>query len=67
MRHVGEVRSLKFKTRFSEVEMFRKFVWFLLRERSFDPAALQDVLHLKAVLGLSQEQVLYVKLQAAVV
>lgn len=53
----GEVRSLKFKTRFSEAEMFRKFLWFVLRERKFDPLALQDMLHLKQALGLSQEQV----------
>ena len=53
----GEVRSLKFKTRFSEVEMYRKFLWYLLRERTFDPAAVEDTMHLKNALALSDRQV----------
>mmetsp|Transcript_20969 Transcript_20969/g.63126 ORF Transcript_20969/g.63126 Transcript_20969/m.63126 type:complete len:388 (+) Transcript_20969:212-1375(+) len=53
----GEVRSLKSKTGYTEVEMYRKFLWYLLRERTFDPAAVQDTLHLKQALSLSDQQV----------
>lgn len=52
----GEVRSLKSKTGYTEVEMYRKFLWYLLRERTFDPAAVQDTLHLKQALSLSDQQ-----------
>lgn len=44
-------------TGFSNVEIFRKYLWFLLRERSFDEEALADLVALKAALGLSDEQV----------
>lgn len=36
--------------------MYRKFLWYLLRERTFDPAAVQDTLHLKQALSLSDQQ-----------
>uniref|UniRef100_A0A383V399 Armadillo-like repeats domain-containing protein n=1 Tax=Tetradesmus obliquus TaxID=3088 RepID=A0A383V399_TETOB len=53
----GVVRKLRGATGFSAVEVFRKYLWFLLRERKFDAAAVQDMVLLKGVLGLSDEQV----------
>jgi len=42
---------------FSNVEIFRKYLWFMLRERAFDGEALADLVALKAALGLTDEQV----------
>lgn len=42
---------------FSNVEIFRKYLWFMLRERAFDEEALADLVALKAALGLTDEQV----------
>ena len=42
---------------FTSVEVFRKYLWFLLRERQFDEGALDDLVALKAALGLSDEEV----------
>lgn len=48
----GVVGSIRLRTGFSPVEIFRKFLWYLLRERSFDPDAVADVVALKRALGL---------------
>lgn len=48
---------LKMQTGFSNVELFRKYLWFLLRERQFDEEALGDLVALKAALSLSDEEV----------
>ncbi|KAF6265236.1 hypothetical protein COO60DRAFT_1623915 [Scenedesmus sp. NREL 46B-D3] len=53
----GVVRKLRSSTGFSPVEVFRKYLWFLLRERQFDVAAVEDMVLLKSVLGLSDQQV----------
>lgn len=53
----GSFRLLKLQTGFTSVEVFRKYLWFLLRERQFDEGALDDLVALKAALGLSDEEV----------
>lgn len=50
-------RSLKMKTGFNAAEIFRKYLWYLLRERKFDTEAVDDVVQLKSSLQLSDEQV----------
>jgi hypothetical protein len=37
---------------FSAVEVFRKYLWYVLRERTFDPDAVADMVQLKLALGL---------------
>lgn len=50
-------RGLKMKTGFNAVEIFRKYLWYLLRERKFDTEAVDDVVQLKSSLQLSDEEV----------
>ena len=45
------------KTGFNAAEIFRKYLWYLLRERKFDTEAASDVVQLKASLQLSDEEV----------
>lgn len=45
------------KTRFSGTEIFRKYLWYLLRERSFDNDAVADMQQLKSALGLTDDEV----------
>ena len=47
------LNGLKFKTGFSSKEIFRKFLWFVLRDRSFDKDAIDDLIALKAAAGLA--------------
>ena len=51
------MRALRMRTGFSEGELFRKYLWYLLRERKFDADAVADLLHLRAALALTDEQV----------
>ena len=51
------VISIRALTGFSPVELFRKYLWFLLRERKFDQEAVDDVIALKGALKLSDVQV----------
>ena len=51
------LQKLRGSTGFSPVEVFRKYLWFLLRERQFDVAAVEDMVLLKQGLGLTDEQV----------
>lgn len=51
------IRSLRASTGFTAVETFRKYLWYLLRERKFDQAAVDDMAALKAALGLSDADV----------
>lgn len=53
----GAMGRLRFQTGFSSVEVFRKYLWFLLRERTFDSQAVEDLVALKAALGLTDEEV----------
>ena len=45
------------KTGFNSAEIFRKYLWYLLRERKFDTEAVNDVVQLKGSLQLSDEEV----------
>eukprot|EP01025_Chloroclados_australasicus_P046564 TRINITY_DN5133_c1_g1_i6.p1 TRINITY_DN5133_c1_g1~~TRINITY_DN5133_c1_g1_i6.p1 ORF type:complete len:379 (-),score=31.16 TRINITY_DN5133_c1_g1_i6:212-1348(-) len=53
----GKLRTLAFRTGFSATEMFRKWLWYVLRERKFDQEALDDLIYLKNKLRLTNEQV----------
>lgn len=53
----GVIVGLRLKTGFSPVEIFRKYLWFLLRERKFDQDAIDDLIALKSVLSLSDTDV----------
>ncbi len=44
------------RTGFSGVEVFRKYLWYLLRERAFDVDAVADLQQLKTALGLSDNE-----------
>ena len=41
------LKGIKGSTGFSYVEIFRKYLWYLLRERKFDQAAVDDMVALK--------------------
>ena len=56
-QHADVARSLKMKTGFNASEIFRKYLWYLLRERKFDSEAVSDLVQLKASLQLSDEEV----------
>ena len=45
------------KTGFNAAEIFRKYLWYLLRERKFDTEAVSDVVQLKNSLQLSDGEV----------
>lgn len=49
--------SLRFRTGFTNVEIFRKYLWYLLRERAFKQDAVDDLLALKAALQLTDSEV----------
>lgn len=51
------VQKVRGSTGFTPVEVFRKYLWFLLRERQFDIAAVQDMVLLKQALGLTDDEV----------
>ncbi len=51
------IGGIRFRTGFSPVELFRKYLWFLLRERKFDQEAVDDLIALKTALGLDDAQV----------
>lgn len=44
---------IRTKAGFNASEVFRKYLWFVLRERSFDQDALDDLVSLKNALKLS--------------
>lgn len=49
-------KSLQSRAGCTPVEAFRKYLWYLLRERKFDQAAVDDMVHLKAMLSLTDAQ-----------
>jgi len=51
------IGGIRFRTGFSPVELFRKYLWFLLRERKFDQEAVDDLIALKGALVLDDAQV----------
>eukprot|EP00775_Hariotina_reticulata_P006447 gene6447-6676_t len=50
-------QKLRGQTGFTAIEVFRKYLWFLLRERQFDAAAVEDMVALKAALSLTDDDV----------
>lgn len=50
-------RQLCSQTGFKPVEIFRKYLWYLLRERKFDQEAADDLVYLKSALNLTDDQV----------
>lgn len=55
--HPSALRSLKSQTGFTGEEVFRKYLWFLLRERQFNVDAVADMVALKQALALSDQEV----------
>eukprot|EP00887_Chlorella_sp_A99_P001570 scaffold8.g1570.t1 len=53
----GALSLLKLQTGFSSAEVWRKYASYVLRERQFTEEAVEDLIHLKAVLGLSDDEV----------
>lgn len=49
-------KSLQFRTGFKSGEIFRKYLWYLLRERKFDQEAVNDIVYLKSTLNLNDDQ-----------
>lgn len=41
------IQKLQRASGFSPVEMFRKYLWYLLRERKFDLGAVEDLVAIK--------------------
>lgn len=54
--HAGVVRGLKMKSGFSSTEIFRKYLWYLLRERKFDEDAVADLAALRSALNMTDEE-----------
>lgn len=50
-------KKLKAETGFSGPEVFRKYLWYVLRERRFDSTAVNDLVALRQALALSDEDV----------
>lgn len=57
--HADVAWNLQKTTGFTTSEIFRKYLWYLLRERKFDSDAVNDVVQLKASLQLSDAEVRY--------
>ncbi|CAL5220883.1 g2973 [Coccomyxa viridis] len=53
----GVVRGLRMKTGFTATEIFRKYLWYLLRERKFDEDAVADLSALRSVLAMRDDEV----------
>lgn len=50
----GTVRGIQRSTGFTSIEVFRKYLWYLLRERKFDQAAVDDMVAIKVRLNLTK-------------
>ena len=50
-------QMIRMKTGFTPTEVFRKYLWFVLRERKFDQSAVDDLIALKTSLQLSESDV----------
>lgn len=57
MHLAGVVRGLRMKTGFTATEIFRKYLWYLLRERKFDEDAVADLSALRSVLAMRDDEV----------
>ncbi len=52
----GVVRGIRGRTGFSATEVFRKYLWYALRERKFDEDAVLDLALLRSALSMSDEE-----------
>ena len=52
----GVLRSLRGRTGFSATEVFRKYLWYALRERKFDEDAVVDLALLRNALSMSDAE-----------
>ena len=50
-------QMIRMRTGFTPTEVFRKYLWFVLRERKFDQSAVDDLIALKTSLQLSESDV----------
>jgi hypothetical protein len=50
-------KKLQRASGFTAVEVFRKYLWYALRERKFDADAVSDMVALKGALGLGDGEV----------
>ena len=50
-------QMIRMRTGFTPTEVFRKYLWFVLRERKFDQSAVDDLVALKTSLQLSESDV----------
>lgn len=48
---------MKMRSGFSATEMFRKYLWYLLRERKFDENAVTDLAVLRTALSMTDDEV----------
>ena len=53
----GSLQRIRSATGFSSVEVFRKYLWYLLKERPFNPDAVADMVALKQALALGDAEV----------
>lgn len=53
----SQERTAPLRAGFTSVEIFRKFLWYLLRERAFKQDVVDDLLALKKGLGLTDSEV----------
>lgn len=51
------MRGIRARSGFSAMEVFRKYLWYVLRERKFDEEAVDDLAALRAALSMSDEEV----------
>lgn len=61
MHWSGSLQRIRSATGFSAVEVFRKYLWYLLKERPFNPDAVADMVALKQALQLSDAEVRVVR------
>jgi hypothetical protein len=54
---MAAMQGVRFRTGVSMVELFRKYLWYLLRERKFDQGAVDDLVALKHAAGLTDQDV----------
>ena len=54
------------KTGFSSVELFRKYLWYALREHKFDPDTVADLIHLRQQLKLTDDEVRHIRVKAGI-
>eukprot|EP01024_Parvocaulis_polyphysoides_P038549 TRINITY_DN3466_c0_g1_i2.p1 TRINITY_DN3466_c0_g1~~TRINITY_DN3466_c0_g1_i2.p1 ORF type:complete len:345 (-),score=32.52 TRINITY_DN3466_c0_g1_i2:813-1847(-) len=52
-----KILTIKFNTGFNNVEIYRKYLWYLLRERKFDQTAIDDLQFLSTALRLKGSEV----------